>query len=239
MASVQRARGLRGVSGAGEPSAAHGRHPWLHNAAERFLQSLLLLSASVVAAASGANAPREYLDEETGATVFFVGRPLVFARESAAPFNRINPEVRAWTDDHGGMALAPRDYVSLAAAAVDRGGKYTYVLIGYFWLIGTPPPSENICFDREHLVLQLGERRIELALFDGSARDAGISQPIHRPSIGNAEPAVYTIDLATLGLIAESAQLVLYCGAEKAPLKYELWEDRLPALRELVRQLHD
>jgi hypothetical protein len=173
---------------------------------------------------------------------FFVGRPLVFARESA-PFNGINGingrVVRARPDEPPEMTLAPRDYVSLAAAAVDRSGKYTYVLIGYFWLVGTPQPSHNVCFDHEHLVLQLGDRRIELAPFDGSARDAGISQPIHRPSIGNAEPAVYTIDLATLRLIAESAHPVLYCGAEKAPLKYELWEDRLPALRELVRHLRD
>jgi len=202
--------------------------------AYRFLGSLLLLAASAVAVASEANAPREYLDEETGATVFFVGRPLVFARESGLD-SRL---VRAWTDDHGGATLAPRNYVTLAAAAVDRSGKYTYVLIGYFWLVGAPSP-ENVCFDREHLVLQLGDRRIELAPFDGSARDAGISQPIHRPSIGDAEPAVYTIDLATLGLIAESAHPVLYCAAEKTPLKYELWEDRLPALRELLRHLRD
>jgi hypothetical protein len=209
------------------------------NVAYPFLGSLLLLAATAVAAASEANAPREYLDEETGATVFFVGRPLVFGRESA-PFNGINGKViRALPDAAPDLSLAPRDYVSLAAAAVDRSGKYTYVLIGYFWLVGTPHPSENVCFDREHLVLQLGERRIELAPFDGSARDAGISQPLHRPSIGDAKLAVYNIDLATLGLIAESAHPVLYCGADKAPLKYELWEDRLPALRELVRHLHD
>ena len=206
---------------------------------QRFVRSLSLLAASAVAAASGANAPREYLDQETGATVFFVGRPLIFGRESA-PFNGINGrEVRVRPDNPPEVTLAPRDYVSLAAAAVDRSGKYTYVLIGYFWLVGTPQPSEKVCFNREHLVLQLGDRRIELAPFDGSVRDAGISQPIHRPSIGNAEPAVYTIDLATLGLIAESAHPVLLCGAEQAPLKYELWEDRLPALRELVQHLRE
>jgi hypothetical protein len=241
MASLQPAGGLRRVSGSGAASACRGHRPCPSGAAYRFLGSLLLLVASAVAAASGANAPQQYLDEETGATVFFVGRPLVFARESA-PFNGINGKVvRGRPDDPHppDMTVAPRDYVSLAAAAVDRSGKYTYVLIGYFWLVGTPQPSGNVCFDREHLVLQLGDRRIELAPFDGSARDAGISQPIHQPSIGDVQPAVYTIDLATLGLIAESSHPVLYCGAEKAPLKYDLWEDRLPALRELVRHLRD
>jgi len=32
---------------------------------------------------------------------------------------------------------------------------------------------------------------------------------------------------------------VLYCGTETAPLKFELLEDRRPALRELVRHLSD
>ncbi len=199
------------------------RPPRLRNTPYRFLASLLLLAASAIAAASGANAPREYLDEETGATVFFVSRPLLFARESAAFNGEVARSLSVAPAD------LPRDYVTLAAAVVDRGGKYTYLLIGYFWLLGTPQP----------LVLQLEDRRIELAPFDGSARDAGISQPIHRPPIGNAKPAVYTVDLATLGLIAESAHPVLYCGAEKAPLKYELLEDRLPALRELVRHVSD
>jgi hypothetical protein len=117
---------------------------------------------------------------------------------------------------------------------VDRSGKYSYVLIAYFWLVGAPQPSESVCFDPEHLILQFEDHRIELAPFDGSTRDAGISQPIHRP--GNAKAAIYTIDLATLALIAESAHPALYCGAN-APLKYELQEDRLPALRELVRHL--
>ena len=239
MVSTQRMVGPRGMPGSGAPAVEGVRRPRLRNAACRFLGTLLLLATCAVAAASEANAPREYLDEKTGATVFFVGRPLVFGRESA-PFHGINSKVvRARPDDSPDMTPAPRDYVSLAAAAVDRSGKYTYVLIGYFWLVGTPQPSENACSDRELLALQLGDRRIELAPFDGSARDAGISQPIHPPSHGDAKPSVYTIDLATLGLIAESAHPVLYCGAEQAPLKYDMWEDRLPALRELVQHLRD
>jgi hypothetical protein len=197
----------------------------------RFLTSLLLLAASVVTAASDANAPRQYLDEETGATVFFVGRPLVFAHERLTP----RGDALRSSPVSPNMIAAPRDYVTLAAAAVDRGGKYTYVLIGYFWSVGGSPGG-NACLGRGHLVLQLGDRRTELAPSEGSARDAGISQPIHRPS-PDAKAAVYPSDLPTLGLIAESTHPVLYCEAETAPLKYELLEDRLPALKELVRRL--
>jgi hypothetical protein len=198
----------------------------------RSLASLLLLAASAVAAASDANAPRQYLDEETGASVFVVGRPLVFAHERAT----FGGDVPRSSSVAPNMPVPPRDYVTLAAAGVDRGGKYTYVLVGYFWSVGAPPQVGNACVGGEDLVLQLGDRRVKLAPFHGSARDAGISQSIHRPST-DAKPAIYSSDLATLGLIAESAHPVLYCGAEAAPLRYELLEDRLPALRELVRHL--
>ena len=198
------------------------------------LASLLLVTASGLAAASDANAPRQYLDGETGATVFFVGRPLVFAHERPSSGGDVPRSSLAAPN----MPVPARDYVTLAAAAVDRGGQYTYVLIGYFWSVGGPPQGGNTCSGREDLVLQLGEHRTKLAPFQGSARDAGISQSIHRPS-PDAKTTVYSSDLATLRLIAESAHPVLYCGAQTAPLQYELLEDRLPALRELVQHLSD
>ena len=76
MTLVQRKGGLRRVVVSGAASAARARRQRLHSAVYRFVTSLLLVGASGVASASGANAPGEYLDEETGATVFFVGRPL-------------------------------------------------------------------------------------------------------------------------------------------------------------------
>lgn len=199
----------------------------------RLLVSFLLLATSVVAAASDANEPHQYFDEETGANVFFVGRPLVFFHERPT-FGSDVP--RSSTPVAPNTTAPPRDYVTVAAAAVDRTGKYTYMLISYFWSVGAPPDAENACIGREPLVLQLGDRRIELQPLDGLPRDAGISQPIHRPS-RDAKSAIYATDLPTLSLIAESVHPVLYCGAEKAQIKHELLEDRLPALRELVRRL--
>ncbi|HYB32783.1 MAG TPA: hypothetical protein VED45_05065 [Steroidobacteraceae bacterium] len=187
----------------------------------------LTLAVSGAATASDANSPVEYLDEETGVTVTVVGRPLVFARERAT-FN-----VSAWS-------VPARDYVTLAAAAVDRGGKMSYLLIGYFWSVGgASEPWENARRAREPLVLQLKNRRIELVPQGGSAREAGISAPPHRPPIGAALPSLYAIDLPTMELIAGSAQPALNLADASAPLKYQLFEDRLPALRELVRRLSD
>ena len=222
--------GTPSSSPAGRAAPSCARRLWSRIPAQRSLAAFLLLAVCVVAAASEANAPHEYLDDQTGATVTFVGRPLVFVSERTAP---------AWSPSQlNSIGLAPQDYVTLAAAAVNRSGKYAYLLIGYFWFVGKSKPGENACVGREHLVLDLGERRIELAPADGSARDAGIRQPLHRPALAAAEPTVYPTDLATLGLIAESAHPMVYCVAEAAPLKYGLQEDRLPALRELVRHLN-
>jgi hypothetical protein len=186
----------------------------------------LTIAAGATAAAPDANSPLEYQDEQTGVTVTVVSRPLVFAHERET-FN-----ITAGT-------LPPRDYVTLAAAAVDRTGRMSYLLIGYFWSVGASQPSDNARRAREPLILQLQNRRIELVPIDGSAREAGISTPLHRPPIDPATPCLYAIDVATMGLIAESTHPVLFSGDASAPLKYELFEDRKPALRELVRRLND
>jgi len=181
------------------------------------------------AAAAGANTPVEYADEQTGVTVTIVARPLVFAREHTT-FN--GGPAQAWS-------TPPRDYVTLAAASVDRSGKITYLLIGYFWSVGVSQPWENARLAREPLVLELKDRRISLVPQGGTARDAGISTPVHPPPVGPATACVYAVDLPTLGLIAESPHPVLYGGGESAPVKYELFEDHLTALRELVQHLNE
>ena len=195
---------------------------------QRSIACLLMLTVSAVAGA-GANTPLEYVDEQTGVTVTVVARPLVFARERTT-FN--GGPTQAWS-------TPPRDYVTLAAAAVDRSGKFSYLLIGYFWSVGMSQPWENERLAREPIVLQVRDRRIELAPQSGTARDAGISTPVHPPPVGPATATLYSVDLATLGLIAESAHPLLYCGGGDEPVKYELFEDRLTALREFVHHLKD
>jgi len=181
------------------------------------------------AAGAGANTPLEYVDEQTGVTVTVVARPLVFSRERST-FN--GGPTQAWS-------TPPRDYVTLAAAAVDRSGKISYWLIGYFWSVGVSQPWENARLAREPLVLQLQERRIELAPQSAAARDVGISTPVHPPPVGPATATLYSVDLATLELIAESPHPLLYCGGGSEPVRYELFEDRLTALREFVRHLNE
>ncbi len=182
------------------------------------LAALVMTAGAAVALAAG-NQPLEYLDEETGATITVVGRPLVFAHEV--------PGAR----DNGG------DYITLAAAAVDQSGKVTYVVLAYFWSVGVSqlvPTGAT-----EPLTLQADDERIELVLRGTSARDFGIGVPVHKPPFGAEKPYIYGVDVRTLRLIAESRHLTLHLGRPDKPLNYDLFEDRRVALKEFVRRVDD
>ena len=193
------------------PRGDNGRRAW----------PLGVLLALVSCAALGAsNEPQEYLDEETAATVTVVGQPLLFAY--------------ARTD----LAANVRDYVTLAAAAVDRNGKISYVLIAYVWSTVDPRLRREPLPSAEPLVVQADDRRIELHLQGHSAHEAGIGMPVHAPPGDPVTPNVYGTDLATLRFIGEARHLSLLAESGGNEVTYELWEDRRSALRAFVRHMN-
>ncbi len=169
--------------------------------------------ATTLAFASSSR-PTEYLDEGTGATVAVVGEPLVFARERA------------------GFA---RDYVTLAAAAVDQSGRLSYVLVGYIWSVGSSPHPKDAQLAAAGLILQADDRRVELTPQVLAARELGIGMPVHRPPIGSVTPYISVTDLATVQLLAESSRLSLLTRDQNASANYQLFEDGRRALKEFVR----
>jgi gamma-glutamylcyclotransferase (GGCT)/AIG2-like uncharacterized protein YtfP len=190
------------------------------NKAARSAWTLALLLAHFPLAALAADPqPREYLDPETAATVTIVGEPIVFAN--------------ARTE----VAANARDYVTVAAAAVDRNGKVSYVLVAYFWstvdsrVRGYPMPNP------EPLVVQADDRRIELTLRGHKLYDSGISVPVHTPPGPAVTPNVYSIDLGALRSIAESRQLSLITETSVTSIPYGLWEDHRAALRAFVQRM--
>jgi len=180
----------------------------------------VLLASCAAAALAGDKEPQEYLDEDTAATITVVGEPLVFAY--------------ARRD----LAVNARDYVTLAAAAVNRAGKISYVLIGYNWSTVDPRLRPDPLPAAEPLVLQADDRRIPLTLRGHSAHEAGIGVPVHAPPGTNALPNVYGSDLATLRFLAEARHLALEAESSGTPLGYELWEDRRAALRRFVQHMN-
>ncbi len=177
---------------------------------------LAVLAASALA---GENPPREYLDEQTGATVTVVDQPLVFA----------------YPRRH--LAANARDYATVAAASVNRGGRIEYVLIVYFWSTVDPRLRDDPLPAAEPLVLQADDRRIALKLRGHSAREAGIGFPVHAPAGGAARPNVYATDLAAVRFIAASRRLAVLADSNGTTLSYELWKDQRAALSAFVRRM--
>jgi hypothetical protein len=181
------------------------------------LGALLMLSAW--AAHGGESPPREYLDEETGATITIESEPLVFAYARRE------------------LAANARDYVSLQAAAVNRAGKVSYVLISFVWstvdsrMRQEPLPSIDL------MLLHADDRRIQLSTGGHTAHEAGIGMTVDGPVGSNAAPTVYSTDLATLRFIAESRHLALALDTERTTLIYDLWEDRRSTLASFVRHM--
>ena len=104
-----------------------------------------LLVVFACAAPAGDSPPREYLDEETGATVTLQSEALVFA------YSRRE------------LAANARDYVSLQAAAVNRAGKVSYVLISYVWSTVDPRMREEPLPSIDLVLLHADDRRIQFS----------------------------------------------------------------------------
>lgn len=178
---------------------------------------LALLSSA--ASAREAPPPTEYLDEQTGATVTVVDRPLVFARE------------------RNERAANLRDYITLSAASVNRGGKVEYVLVAYLWSTLDPRFDEPVV-GAASLVLQADDRRIALAANGKSPSDLGIAQSVYAPpgeQPGHeSKPMVFPTDLGTLRFIAAARSLVIQNLADENAFNYELWDDKRRSLTRFV-----
>ncbi|HEV2286638.1 MAG TPA: hypothetical protein VGR80_11400, partial [Steroidobacteraceae bacterium] len=125
----------------------------------------------------------------------------------------------------------------LAAAAVNRNGKISFVGIAYFWSTVDPRMRTDPLPGPEPLILQADDRRIELHLLGQSAHDAGIGIPVHAPPGSAATAYVYGMDLATLRFIAEAHRLMVFAESNRTLLSYPLWDDRRTALRAFVQHM--
>jgi hypothetical protein len=179
-----------------------------------------LLGTAAQYPASGADlSPQEYLDPETAATVTVVAHPLVFA----------NPRTE--------LAANARDYVTLAAAAVNRSGKLSVVAVVYFWSTVDPRMRSEPLPAPERLIVEADDRRIELRRRAGTPHDAGVGTPVHPPPGPPVAPEVYGVDLQTLQFLAAARQLTLRLESRGTWLRYSAWDDQRAALGALVARL--
>jgi hypothetical protein len=181
----------------------------------RHLRLLVALALAwlPVPADAAAPAPRQYLDQRSGATVTVAAQPLVFARE--------RPE----------LAVNARDYVSLSAIDVNRGGRHARYWWVYLWSTidrGGQAPAPAIT---EWLLVADGRPLPLAAVKDEPAALGIVAPPVARPS-RRARALLFSADADLLRFIAASRTLGLQAadGSEV----FELWRDARPALAALA-----
>jgi hypothetical protein len=180
---------------------------------------LMLLAACASEATVAPAGANEYLDEVTGATITTVERPLVFARERRD------------------LAANARDYVTLAAASVNRGGKIHYTLIVYVWSTVDTRAREQPA-DAKIIVVSADDRRIRLTTSGRTAEAQGISKPVHEPPGPTLAPAVFETDLQTLRFLAAARNVSLQLGEDSLAPSYAIWDDERDSLGQFARFLN-
>jgi hypothetical protein len=172
----------------------------------------LVLGLSIIACSStSVRTPREYLDEQTAATITVVKEPWIFTREVST-------------------ASEQRDYLHLYAIDVNRMGNHRqYVAV----LQSTPTQGGSA----PSLELTTAERIVALEATTAEPRELGIAQPIVESYTMTAAWWYFPVDKEQLASLANSSELQarLKVGDQRIP--YVLWRDGRNELSELTAVL--
>lgn len=191
---------------------------WSAFSASRFLSLavsqfgiVLLASTLMGCAAAPTSAPREYLDEQTAATITVVQEPWIFTR--------------ALTD-----ANSQRDYLHLYAIDVNRMGDHRQ----YFAALQSAPKEGAL---PPILELRAGEQVVKLEPTSEQARELGIAQPIAESYSLTSAWSYYPVDKSMLSSLAAAGELQAQLISSDGPIAYVLWRDGRDELSELTAVL--
>lgn len=151
------------------------------------------------------DAPQEYLDSKTAATIT-VGAPvLVFARE--------RPE----------LAVNARDYLTLVPVDVNQAGKHAQYYYGYLWSTIDKRRLEETAEAAPRLALIADGRAIALEPPAGSLRDLGIGDAPLPPPSRTAKVVVAGTTRDTQSFVAGADDLRVVASGDGGPERFELW----------------
>jgi hypothetical protein len=178
------------------------------------MRTIVLLAALAFAgcASTPSVAPREYLDEQTAATITVVADPWIFTRKNAPP---------------------QLDFFNLYAIDVNRMGDHKkYFAVVHYWpgpdLAGSSAPT---------LVLNAGSQEMKLTAAIEDARQLGVAQALDKSAPSSAKTWFYPVDKERLQAIAQSRQLAAMLATEKIEATYVVWRDGSSELSEFATAL--
>jgi hypothetical protein len=177
----------------------------------RLVFSALLASFLFGCASTPATAPREYLDEQTAATITAVKEPWIFTREQ-------------------NVGNEQRDFLHLYAIDVNRMGEHRQY-------IAALQSSAADMAVRPLLELTSGGQTQTLEAVSQSPREIGIAQPIAESYTLTSAWWFFPVDKQTLATLANAGDLRARMIVGNKPIAYVLWRDGRGELSELTAVL--
>jgi len=184
------------------------------------MRTVLICASAMLlcACASTSLAPREYLDEQTTATITVAAQPLIFVAQNSAPITRDSER--------------NRDYVELYGLDVNRMGTHRQFIAVLQWI-----PAEDLAGTVPTLELGMGPDTLQLQPTSESAKDLGIAQPLAPAYSGGSHWWYYPADPATLRRIAAAHELNVTLAFAERRASYEMFSDGRAQLAELTAVL--
>jgi hypothetical protein len=172
----------------------------------------LALSLGLVACATPhSTTPREYLDEQTAATIKVVSDPWIFTPERTS------------------SAVDTHDYLNIYAIDVNRMGDHRqYLAVLKAW----PENSSN-----STLELITSEGTVKLQPATQSARELGIAQPIASAFAYDATWRYFPVNKEVLAKLAHSQNLSAAVDTNDTRVPYVIWRDGSAEVTELTAVL--
>lgn len=189
------------------------------------MRPTLLLSLICVLAGCASSkplTPREYLDEQTAATITVAADPVIFVADHGSP------ELRAANRDLHIANERNRDYLELYGVDVNRMGTHRQYIALMKWMT---PQSVDVA---PVLVLSSGTQTIELQATTADARTLGMAAPPAASYSNTAKWWYFPTDAATLKKIAGAGELRATLNFSGGEIAYTVFSDGRAQLAELT-----
>lgn len=174
--------------------------------------SLLLL---LVGCATRTVTPREYLDEQTAATITVVADPWIFTREQS------------------NSATGERDFLNLYAIDVNRMGEHRQ----YLAVLQSLPDSPGANPSTPTLELHAAGHTISLQPLTEDPQKLGIAQPLAPSYTLTSKWWYFPMDKDALAAVARAQDLQVALIVDDERIPYLVWRDGSAELSELTAVL--
>src|SRR5580658_2665958 len=174
--------------------------------------SFAVLSA-LTACSTLPTAPRDILDDRTGATVTVAGAPITFSGQTS------------------------HNFLTLVAIQKDEQGKFAAWLLLYRWSSFYAARQTTPEADAEELLVDVDGRTIDLKPLPALPAGLPRAKDLFFPDMTQAALNAYSTDLETLRLIATSHELTVRLPNDPLGGSYELDDDGRPALEQFFEHL--